>query len=137
MYQITDGTFAEARRFCIHKHVVVEDGPWNEPKSCWFNSLYIRTVPSNAVELTAAYLDRHVALTLRRYGIRGASLQQKQNLAAVIHVCGAGAGRRYAARGLKLSSGQRCGDHSVATYVSKVNAMKKVFGKLGTKWVPG
>jgi hypothetical protein len=29
MYQITDGTFAEARRYCIHNHPVVEDGPWN------------------------------------------------------------------------------------------------------------
>ena len=27
MFQITDGTFAEARRYCIHDHVVVEDGP--------------------------------------------------------------------------------------------------------------
>jgi hypothetical protein len=30
MFQITDGTFAEARRYCIHDHVVVEDGPWND-----------------------------------------------------------------------------------------------------------
>ena len=27
MYQITDGTFAEAKRYCIRDHVVVEDGP--------------------------------------------------------------------------------------------------------------
>ncbi len=26
MYQITDGTFAEARRYCIRDHVVAEDG---------------------------------------------------------------------------------------------------------------
>ena len=26
MFQITDGTFAEARRYCIHNNVVVEDG---------------------------------------------------------------------------------------------------------------
>ena len=37
MFQITDGTFAEARRYCIHDHVVVEDGPWHDPRSCWFN----------------------------------------------------------------------------------------------------
>ena len=30
MFQMTDGTFAEARRYCIHDHVVVEDGP-HEP----------------------------------------------------------------------------------------------------------
>ena len=31
MFQITDGTFAEARRYCIHDHVVVEDGPCRSP----------------------------------------------------------------------------------------------------------
>ena len=42
MYQFTDGTFAEARRYCIHDHVVAEQGPWNDFDSCWFNSLYLR-----------------------------------------------------------------------------------------------
>src|SRR4051794_13258112 len=37
MFQITDGTFAEAKRYCIHDHVVVEDGPWHDRRSCWFN----------------------------------------------------------------------------------------------------
>lgn len=130
MYQITDGTFAEARRYCIHDHKVVEDGPWSDWQSCWFNSLYTRVVPSHAVELTAAYLDRRVAETLRRQRIRSASLEQKQALAAVIHLCGAGAGNSYARRGLRLTAGQRCGDHDVRGYVSRVNAMKRVFAGL-------
>jgi len=58
MYQITDATFREAKRFCIHGHVVVENGAWYDPSSCWFNSLYTRVVPSHAVEMTAALLDR-------------------------------------------------------------------------------
>ena len=127
MYQITDGTFAEARRYCIHDHAVVEDGPWNEPDSCWFNSLYTRTVPSNAVELTSAYLDRNVAKTLQRLRLTNATLQQRQDLAAVIHLCGAGAGEIYARRRFRLASGQRCGDHEVQGYVATVNEMRKVF----------
>ena len=51
MYQITNGTFAEARRFCIKNHAVVEDGPWNTWNSCWFNGLYTRVVPSHAGQL--------------------------------------------------------------------------------------
>jgi hypothetical protein len=129
MYQFTDGTFEQARRYCIHDHVVVEDGPWDDWHSCWFNSLYTRTVPSHAVELTSAYLDRSVADVLRRQRIRGASLQQKQNLAALIHLCGAGAGESYARRGLRLSSGQRCGDHEARVYVARVNSMKSVFAR--------
>src|SRR5229473_6157292 len=42
MYQITDATFREARRYCIHDHVVVEDGAWHDVRSCWFNSVYTR-----------------------------------------------------------------------------------------------
>jgi hypothetical protein len=46
MYQITDGTFQQARRYCIHDHAVVEDGPWHDLRSCWFNAFYARVVPS-------------------------------------------------------------------------------------------
>src|SRR6266545_1483734 len=72
MFQITDGTFAQARRYCIHNHVVVEDGPWHDPRSCWFNALYTRVVPGDAVEMTAALLDLTVARTLERHGIAAA-----------------------------------------------------------------
>ena len=127
MYQITDATFAEARRYCIHDHVVVEDGPWHALRSCWFNSLYTRVVPSHAAELTSAYLDRHVTDTLERNRIAGATLPQKQDLAAMIHLCGAGAGNVYARRGFRVTAGQRCGDHDVRAYLARVSAMKRVF----------
>lgn len=130
MYQFTDGTFAEARRYCIHDHVVVEDGPWNDWRSCWFNSLYTRVIPTHAIELASAYLDNRVAGILRRQRIAGATRQQKQDLAAVIHLCGAGAAERYARRGLRLLSAQKCGDHAVSGYISRVNAMKAVFRRL-------
>jgi hypothetical protein len=130
MYQITDGTFDEARRYCIHDHQVVADGPWDDWHSCWFNWLYMRVIPSNAVELTSAYLDTRVEMALTRAGIRRATAAQKQDLAAVIHLCGAGAGARYASRGLRLLPGQRCGDHEVRAYVARVNAMKRVFGSM-------
>lgn len=130
MYQMTDGTFAEARRYCIHNHTVAEDGPWNSWRSCWFNSLYARVVPAHAVELTSAYLDRSVAITLERHRMASATLQHKQELAAVIHLCGAGAGDAYAGRGFRLIDRQRCGDHDVRVYLSRINEMKGVFDYL-------
>jgi hypothetical protein len=130
MYQITDGTFREAKRYCIHDHVVVEDGPWDDVRSCWFNSLYTRVVPSHAIELTAALLDRGVARTLERRRIAAATLRQKQNLAAVIHLCGAGAGDAYAARGFQLTAGQQCGDHDVGAYLAQVNGLQRRFARL-------
>ena len=127
MYQITNAAFQEAKRYCIHNHAVVEDGPWNDWGSCWFNSLYTRVIPSHAVELTAAFLDRSVARTLVRQRLTAATLQQKQDLAAVIHLCGAGTGGAYARRSFQLTAGARCGDHDVRTYLAKVNAMKRYF----------
>jgi len=133
MYQMTDGTFAEAKHYCIHDHHVVQDGPWNDWRSCWLNSLYFRVLPGHAVELTAAYLDLHVTSILERYRIASATLQQKQNLAAVVHLCGAGAGDVYVRRGFRFIAGQRCGDHDPRVYIGRVDAMKNVFARLGSQ----
>ena len=120
MFQIIDGTFDEASRYCIHDHKVVEEGPWYAWRSCWLNELYFRVVPSHAIELTSAYLDRSVQQALRRHPVRGATLRQKQDLAALIHLCGAGAGAAHARRGLHLTPGLRCGSHEAYRYIAKV-----------------
>ena len=127
MFQITDGTYQEAKRYCIHNHIVVEDGPWHNFNSCWFNGLYTRVMPGHAIEMTAALLDRHVA---KLVGERPATFQQKQDLAAVIHLCGAGAGREYAKRNFRLMPHQRCGDHDVRTYLLKIQTFKQQFASL-------
>jgi len=129
MYQITDATFSEARRYCIRDHAVVADGPWHEWRSCWFNGLYMRVLPSHAVEMTSAFLDRRVAAALARNRIAAATPQQKQDLAAVIHLCGAAAGDAYARRSFRVADGQRCGDHDLGAYLQRVNTMKRVFRK--------
>jgi hypothetical protein len=127
MYQITDGTFAEAKRYCIRRHRVIEDGSWDDWQSCWFNRLYMRVLPSNAVELTSAYLDRAVANALARHPGRFVPLERKQDLAALIHLCGAGAGDSYVRHGLQLREGQRCGDHEAQDYIARVKAERRIF----------
>ena len=130
MYQITDATFSEAKRYCIHDHVVVEVGAWLDPSSCWFNVLYSRVVPSHAIEMTSALLDRHVASAVERSRVAGVTPEREQDLAAVIHLCGPAAGDAYAARGFRLAARQRCGDHDVAAYLAQVNAMKRQFARM-------
>jgi hypothetical protein len=130
MYQITDGNFAEARRYCIHDHVVVADGPWNDWHSCWFNSLYARVIPRDAVELTSAYLDRSVALILERHRLNSVPLLQKQMLASLIHLCGAREGDEFARRRFRLAEGERCGDHQARAYLERVETMQSVFSRL-------
>jgi hypothetical protein len=129
MYQITDGTYADASRYCIHDHESLKDRAGDVP-SCGSNALYYRVVPAHAVELTAAYLDRNVAVILERHRMKSVALRRKQALAAVIHLCGAGAGDEYARRGFRLSEGQRCGDHEVRAYLGRIDAMRSVFNRL-------
>ena len=133
MYQITDGTFAEARRYCIHDHTVARQGAWNDWDACWFNALYTRVIPSHAIELTSAYLDHRVARALARHPVPGVTLQARQELAAVIHLCGASAGERLARRGLRLEPGRRCGTHDVRRYLDKIARHRARFRQLAAK----
>ena len=130
MFQITDGTFAEARKYCIRDHQVVSDGPWHDVRSCWFNSFYSRTVPSHSIQLTAAYLHRTVARTLAARPNVRSTLAQQQRLAAVIHLCGSKRGEVFARRGFKLAPGERCGSHNLAGYLTRIDLMKRRFAEL-------
>jgi hypothetical protein len=133
MYQITDGTFAEARRYCIRDHRVVADGPWHDWHSCWLNGLYFRVLPSHAVELVSAYLTENVHELLGRRPHGRMPSQQRQDLAAVIHLCGPGEGARFLARGLKPAPGQHCGEQDVDEYLQRVRAMVRVFRPLADR----
>ena len=102
MYQLTDAAFADARHYCIRHHTVIEEGAWNDWHSCWFNRFYSRVVPSHAIELTAVSLDRNVVEILARQPSAAASLQQTQDLAAIVHLCGAGPAAAFARSGFQL-----------------------------------
>jgi len=130
MYQITDGTFAEARHYCIHHHVLMREGPWNDWHSCWFNGLYLRIVPRDAIELTAAYLDLKVNAILANDRRHAASVLQRQHLAAVVHLCGAGAAAAYTQRGFRFADGEHCGAHDPREYLRRVDEMREVFARL-------
>jgi hypothetical protein len=121
LFQMTDPAFAEAAPFCIWDNAVTDKG-------CGFGP-YIRAIPSHAVELASVYLDRNVSAVLDRADV-AASPQQKQDLAAFIHLCGAGPATAFARRKFQMNANERCGDHSVAAYVARVNAMKRQFQRL-------
>ena len=122
MYQMTDPAFADARGFCVRDHVVTDD--------CWFSGLYSRVLPSHAIELAAVYLDRRVAAILAQQPRTKPTAQQRQDLAALIHLCGTGPAKTFARRGFHLAPGQRCGDHDAARYLASVNALKQQFQQL-------
>jgi hypothetical protein len=125
LFQMTDPAYSEVARYCIRAKSV-------EDKDCGFGP-YIRVIPSHAVELASIYLDRNVAAVLTRAGKMSASEAQRQDLAAFIHLCGGGPATAYARRHFQMVASERCGDHSVAAYVSRVNAMKRRFQRLAAK----
>jgi hypothetical protein len=122
LFQTTDPAYAEVSHYCIRNNAVVDD-------DCGF-SPYIRIVPSHAVELASIYLDRNVTAVLARAPNAKPSAQQKQDLATLIHLCGAGPALAFARRGFQMMAGERCGDHLVAAYLARVNAMKRQFLRL-------
>ena len=97
---------------------------------CGFTGFHIRKIPSHAIELASVYLDRNVAGVLARAGAVMAKEQQKQDLAAFIHLCGGGPATAYARRKFQMNAEERCGDHLVSSYVARVNAMKRQFLRL-------
>ena len=130
MYQITDATFEQAKRYCIHDHVVIEDGPRADGRSCWFNAFYTRVLPSHAVELTAALLDRSVADTMARRRIAAATRSRRSRIWPPSSTCAEPARATPmpgAASG--LTAGQQCGDHPAGRYLAQVNAMKRQFAR--------
>ncbi len=130
MFQLTDGTFIEARKYCIRDHTVVAEGPWHDLSSCWFNAFYTRTLPSHAVEMTAAYLHQSVVDILAARRAVKVSRAQKQKLAAVIHLCGLKRGETFAAHGFRVAQGELCGTHSLQRYLTQIDVMKKRFTRL-------
>jgi hypothetical protein len=133
MYQITDGTVAEARHYCIHDHTLVRDGAWDDWHSCWFNGLYLRVLPQDAVELTAAYLDLKVNAVLARVHPGAVSAAQRRHLAAVVHLCGAAAALGYAQRGFRFREDERCGEHDPREYLGRVDELEAAFVRLAAQ----
>lgn len=130
LLQLTDGTYAEARRLCIHDGSVARAGPWWDPRGCWLNALYLRTVPSHAIEMTAAMLDDAVARIVADRALFRATLAERRRLAAVVHLCGTQRGAAYAARGFRVARGERCGAHDLARYLARVEALRGEFVRL-------
>lgn len=126
MYQMTDAAFAAARRYCIRDHAVVAE----DAASCWFNGLYTRILPGDAVELAAIYLDRNLAAILEGEPGLSPTPRQREDLAAMVHLCGAGPAAAYARRGFRLLSGEHCGDQDVAAYLAKIRRLAQEFAAM-------
>lgn len=115
LFQTTDPNYAEVVRYCIREKEVTDIGCGVGP--------YIRVMPSHAVELASIYLDRNLAAVLTRTGIVSATPKQEEDLAVIVHLRGGGPATAYARRRFQQKADERCGDHLVSAYMSKINTM--------------
>lgn len=129
LYQYTKPTFQDAKRFCIHNNEVVLAGPVWDPTSCWFNGLYSRLWPSHAIEMTSARLHHYATRILKRKGLSNVSLENKQKLASIIHLCGVGKGRRFADARFRFSAVPKCGSHATSAYYYRIRRNLKQYEK--------
>jgi hypothetical protein len=130
MFQMTDGAFTEAKRYCIRDHRVIEARAHDGSGGCWLTSAYLRILPSHAIELAAIYLDRKLAGLAEGKRFAHATAQQKQAVATIIHLCGSGPAAAYLHRGFRLIPGEHCGDQDVSAYLARVNKAKLQFLRL-------
>jgi hypothetical protein len=129
MFQITEGTFNEARRFCVRDGRAFRD---SESDEC-AGASYSRLLPGDAIEMTSARLHWETERLLRKHGVRRASLRDKQNMATVIHLCGIGKGDRLARARMKVSRIGKCGDHDPVAYVRRVSRLQREFQKFASR----
>lgn len=122
LFQITQGTYNDAKKFCIQNGKVAQDGPWHKFDSCWFNWSYSRLSAADSIEMTAARLHY---LVEKLVGNTRLDLRKKQEIAAVIHLCGPGKVATFIRRGVKGLG--HCGDHHVGNYISRIRSLERKF----------
>jgi hypothetical protein len=127
---MTDAAFEEGRRLCVHDHRVAHAGPWYDTHACWFPALYMRTVPSHAIEMTAARLHEHLTLALGPERTARTGARTRERLAAVIHLCGPARGAVFVRRGFRVVAGERCGEHDLSAYLARVDRFTLSFERL-------
>jgi hypothetical protein len=130
IFQITDGTFAEARKSCLTDGADSKGETFGDPAPCGNPFLYTRISARDSIEMTAAYLHRQTARILALHPKRKPSAAQKEKLAAVIHLCGAKRGEQFAARGFRVAQDERCGSHDLQSYLKRIDRLKTRFARL-------
>ena len=137
LFQMTDAAYADAARSCVRENAVTNTG-------CGFTSLTIRAIPSRCPVCVITEPEADTSHGLQRLRVRAQLApqphvvlrdrprrqQQKQDLAAFIHLCGGGPATAFARRNFQMMPGERCGDHLVTAYIVRVNAMKRQFKRL-------
>jgi hypothetical protein len=130
LLQMTEGNLRDAQDLCILDHEVAHAGEWRGLKGCIATGLRARIVPAHSIEMTAAWLDASVREIVASERIRRMTPERERRLAAVVHLCGRAKGAEFARRGFWVAPGERCGEHDLARYVTRVDALARTFARM-------
>ncbi len=129
LYQMTLDTFKDAKRFCFSEDGIDVDQNRSNLKACWRNNFRFRFSAADSIQLTSARLDYYTKTAISNYK-KTLSKTTKQQLAAIIQLCGPGRAKDFINGGFSTKRMRPCGSHSVSNYVSRVFKYKKVFASL-------
>jgi hypothetical protein len=130
MFQITKGTFDEAKQFCIKEGHVYRQAP-GQSGVCWDNFTYSRMIPSHAIEMTSARLHYYTMQILKAAHYAHLPLARQQEVATIVHLCGAQRAQVFARAHFNARRLGKCGDHSPAAYLYRVKILQAKFRELG------
>lgn len=124
LYQFVDETFARALTRCIDMRF--HRSPANE--RCPANVVFrTRLSAQSSTQLAAAYLDQEVREILGSRPANQLSLEKKQTLASIVHLCGGAKAALFYRSGFSWKSLGRCGAHDPQTYTQKLLTLKRTF----------
>lgn len=129
LYQMTMDTFKDAKRFCFSEDGIRVDENRANLKACWKNNFRFRFSAADSIQLTSARLHYYTNVALSNYK-KTLSKTTKQQLAAIIQLCGPGRAKEFIRNGFSLKQMKACGSHSVPNYVSRVFKYRKIFASL-------
>jgi hypothetical protein len=92
--------------------------------------LYMRTVPSHAIEMTSARLHEHLLQALGPERAGRVGLRTRERVAAVIHLCGPSRAAAFVRRGFRTAPGELCGAHDLGAYLARVDRATLTFERL-------
>lgn len=130
MYQITDGTFNEAKDFCIEDQRAIRNRVNGE---CFGNIFYSRLIPSHAIEMTAARLHYYTREILGRMA-NTLDRPSQQAVAISIHLCGVERARVLTRNHSTYNKSVTCGDHNLRRYIEKVRHLQRQFVAIAKKF---
>ncbi len=122
IYQITNSTFLDAKRFCKKSGKLFYDATHLKLKHCKENRYASRLSAEDSIRMVSSRMEYYLNKLLRG---RKLSLQQSERVASVLHLCGVYKAKRFVKAGLSYRAIGKCGSHNPRYYYKKIQKQQR------------